>query len=95
MGDKNGMTKLTKALDEWLEDLRRADYAATTVARYASAVRGFLSWHEREERCPPELNDLTPIALVGYRSALQQNRAASTTNVHVVALRAWSQWLTE
>lgn len=89
------MTKLTEALDTWLEDLRRADYAATTVARYASAVRGFLNWHEREERRPPGFDDMTPIALVGYRAALQRNRATSTTNVHVAALRAWSQWLTE
>lgn len=89
------MTKLTETPDAWLEDLRRADYATTTVARYASAVRGFLNWHEREEQRPPEFDDMTPIALIGYRAALQRNRATSTTNVHVAALRAWCQWLTE
>lgn len=87
--------RLTETLDAWLEELRRADYAATTVARYGSAIRGFLTWHEQEERRLPELDDLTPIALVGYRSMLQRNRATSTTNVHVAALRAWCQWLME
>jgi site-specific recombinase XerD len=37
----------------------------------------------------------TLIALANYRSAVQQSRATSTTNVHVAALRTWCYWLTE
>jgi site-specific recombinase XerD len=87
------MTLLGETLDPWLEELRRADYAAATVARYASAARRFLAWYEEEERRPPTLAGLTPIALVGYRAALQQQQATSTTNVHLAALRAWCSWL--
>lgn len=89
------MTRLAKTLGAWREALNRADYAATTVARYVSAIRRFLAWHEHEERRPPEMDDLTPIALVGYRRALQRSRATSTTNVHVAALRSWCRWLVE
>ena len=32
----------------------------------------FLAWYERQEARPLALADLTPIALVGYRAALQQ-----------------------
>lgn len=81
------MTLLQETLDPWLEELRRADYAPATVARYASAARRFLAWYENEERRLPTLSDLTPIALVGYRAALQRQRATSTTNVHLAALR--------
>ncbi len=41
------------------------------------------------------LNDLTPIALVSYRSSLQKKCATATVNVHVAAMRAWCQWLVE
>jgi hypothetical protein len=83
------MTLLQETLDPWLEELRRADYAPATVARYASAARRFLAWYEEEERRPPTLAGLTPIALVGYRTALQRQQSTSTTNVHLAALRAW------
>jgi site-specific recombinase XerD len=86
---------LMDALNEWVEALQREDYAPATVTRYASAIRRFLVWHQRQERRPTRLDDLTPIALAGYRSALQQSQATSTTNVHVAALRAWCYWLTE
>ena len=86
---------LAETLSDWLRDLEKADYARTTVVRYAGVVRRFLAWYEQQERRTPELTDMTPIALVGYRSALQRNWSTSTVNVHVVALRAWCQWLTE
>ena len=80
---------LMDALNTWLEDLQRTDYAPATVARYASAIRRFLAWYQQQERRPLRLDDLTPIALANYRSAVQQSRATSTTNVHVAALRTW------
>lgn len=77
----------------WLEDLA-ADRAAATVRRYAGAVRRFLAWYQTQEHGPLQLDQLTPIALVGYRTALQQTAATSTVNTHVCALRAFARWLT-
>jgi len=79
----------------WAQHLSEADYATTTVKRYGGAVRQFLTWYEKQERRPVELADLTPIALMGYRQAMQQNRATATTNLHVAALRAWGSWLAD
>lgn len=82
-----------ESLGEWLKSLAAADNSPKTVARYHGVVRRFLTWYENEERQPLTLADLTPIALVSYRSFLQQKRAAATVNVHIAALRAWCQWL--
>jgi site-specific recombinase XerD len=82
-------------LVEWLESLKETDRSPKTVVRYRGAVRRFLAWYEAEERRPVELSDLTPIALVGYRSYLQKKYETSTVNVHVSALRTWCQWLVE
>ena len=43
------------------------------------------------------VGDLTPIALIGYRNEIQrnQNKAASTVNAHVAAIRSWCTWLQE
>src|SRR5260370_1272175 len=53
-------------------------------------------WYEQEEqrRLTPE--QLSPITLIGYRNFLQrtQQRATSTVNGHISALRAWCAWLT-
>lgn len=80
-------------LAAWQQHLLAADYAAATVKRYLAAVRGFLTWHGEQERRPTAFADLTPIALLGYRQALQHTRATATTNLHVAALRAWCSWL--
>ena len=91
---RNSVTPV-ETLPTWAHDLQAADYAAATVKRYVGAVGGFLSWHRKQEQRPTEFVDLTPIALMGYRRALQQTRATATTNLHVAALRSWSEWLTE
>ena len=78
----------------WLDALRADDKAPRTVRRYAGAVRRFLVWFAQQEGRPALAEDLTPIALVGYRTALQRTAATSTVNTHVCALRAWSAWLT-
>lgn len=83
-----------ETLSVWAHDLQAADYAAATVKRYIGAVDSFLTWYREQEQRPPEFADLTPIALMGYRRALQQTRATATTNLHVAALRSWSEWLT-
>ncbi|MGH2371600.1 MAG: tyrosine-type recombinase/integrase, partial [Chloroflexota bacterium] len=68
------------------------------VVRYGGATGAFLTWLATAERRPAAeltLADLTPIALVGYRTALQRTAATSTVNTHLCALRAWCAWLTE
>ena len=87
--------KPDELLTTWLIELEEIDRSPKTIMRYGGVVRRFLAWHEDEERQPVALDDLTPIALVSYRSYLQQKCAASTVNVHVAALRAWCQWLVE
>jgi integrase len=85
-------------LAAWLAALRTADRAPRTVARYGGAARDFLAWFaaaEGRQVTPLTLADLTPIALVGYRTALQRTAATSTVNTHLCALRAWGAWLTE
>lgn len=81
-------------LELWLEDLR-ADHSPATLRRYQSAIQRFLAWYEAEERQPLDIRHLTPIALVGYRTALQHTQATRTVNTHVSALRAWCRWLAE
>jgi site-specific recombinase XerD len=82
-------------LVEWLNSLKEADRSPKTIARYRGALGRFLAWYEDEERRPMELADLTPIALVGYRSYLRKKNETSTVNVHISALRAWCQWMVE
>jgi site-specific recombinase XerD len=79
-------------LDRWQQDLA-ADHAPTTIRRYRSAIRRFLAWYQDQEQHPLELDELTPIALVGYRIALQRTEATSTVNTHVCALRTFCSWL--
>jgi len=86
---------LDNLLVGWLNSLQETDHSPKTVARYRGAVRCFLAWYEDEERRPVEPSDLTPIALVGYRSYLQKKYETSTVNVHVSALRTWCQWLVD
>lgn len=92
--DQAAPSPLADLVAPWLQHLRDADRAPRTVIRYASAVRDFLDWAQAEERRPPTLGDLTPIALVGYRTARQRTAATTTVNTHLCALRAWCAWLT-
>lgn len=89
------MTTLEGLLDPWLDDLRHQDRAQRTITRYRAAVSRFLAWYETEERQPLDLRDLTPIALQGYRRALQKTEATSTVNIHACALRSWCAWLAD
>ncbi len=63
------------------------------MRRYASVLRRFFMWYERETGGPCALRDLNAIVLVGYRNALQDLEAPSTVNTHVSALRSWGKWL--
>jgi len=89
------MTTLATAelIECWQRDLA-ADRAPTTIRRYVSAIRRFLAWYREQEQQPLDIDHLTPIALVGYRTALQRTEATSTVNTHVCALRAFCNWLT-
>jgi hypothetical protein len=82
-------------LPAWSQYLQAADYATAAVKGYAGAVDSFRAWHGEQEQRPTEFADLTPIAFMGYRRALQQTCAISTTNLHAVSLRSWCQWLTD
>lgn len=84
-------------LEQWVRSLQEHDRSAGTVKKYRQAVEHFLTWYEHEERSPLTLSALTPIALIGYRNALQheQRRSKSTVNVRISALRSWCSWMTE
>ena len=86
-----------EVLPRWLEELQASDRAKGTIRRYKSAVEGFLVWYSREEQRPLNFSQLSPIALVGYRNYIQrtQQRATSTVNGQISALRAFCAWLTE
>ncbi len=60
-------------------------------------MRDFLVWYESEEGRVPQLQDLTPIALLGYRNELQHGRAKSpsTVNTRLAGLRSFCGWLVE
>ncbi|MBX0326579.1 tyrosine-type recombinase/integrase [Oscillochloris sp. ZM17-4] len=88
------MAELANLVSPWLSDLGSRDRSPRTVTRYRAAVSRFLAWYEAEERRPLDLGDVTPIALQGYRRALQKTAATSTVNIHTCALRAWCGWLT-
>ncbi len=57
-------------------------------------MRRFLTWYQAQEHRPLQLDHLTPIVLVAYRTTLQQTEATSTVNTHVCALRSFATWLT-
>ncbi len=84
-------------LGEWLQELQSNDHASGTIRRYKSAIASFLAWYEHEEHRSLNLEQLSPITLMGYRNFLQrtQARATSTVNGHMSALRAWCAWLTQ
>ncbi len=70
-----------------------AEFSPATLKRYRSVFQRFLTWFKGVEHRPPELADLHPITLVGYRNWLQETDAAATVNTHVYALRTWCAWL--
>lgn len=84
----------TLLLERWLDHLK-ADRSPATIRRYRSAIQRFVAWYEAQEHQPLDIQTLTPIALVGYRTALQKMAATSTVNTHLSALRAWCRWLME
>jgi site-specific recombinase XerD len=87
-------TTMEVLLKNWSDDVR-ADRARRTITRYSGAVHQFVAWFQEQEQRPLDLRDLTPIALVGYRSWLQRKAAPSTVNTHLCAVRAWCAWLVE
>lgn len=82
-------------VDVWVHQLNNDDRSVNTVRSYRSAIQHFLIWYTSEEQRPLTLDDLTPIALIGYRNHLQhqQTKAPSTVNTRVAALRTWCSWL--
>jgi site-specific recombinase XerD len=84
---------LTALNEHWKAYLEDNDYAVNTVKKYPQVVTHFLDWYEQHQHIPLTLHTLTPITLVSYRNALQKNKATSTVNVHVNALRTWCAWL--
>lgn len=86
---------LAQFVDLWIADLREKDRAANTIRLYKKGVLSFIQWYQAQEHRLITLDDLTPIALIGYRNEIQhhQNKASSTINAHVAAIRAWCGWL--
>src|SRR5260370_8380211 len=84
-------------LELWGRYLQGHDHSPGTVKKYTQAVSRFLAWYEHEEQSPLILSALTPIALIGYRNALQheQRKSKSTVNVQISALRSCCGWLTK
>ena len=88
-------------VDPWLAALTAEDRSPATLRAYRAAVHGFLAWYAAEEGRSPLLADLSPIALQGWRGALQHGhgdapaRATATVNARLAALRAWCAWLHE
>jgi site-specific recombinase XerD len=91
---KEPFSDTSDLLEAWQEQLL-SDHATSTARRYLSAIHRFLAWYEEEEHRPLDVRELTPIALVGYRRALQAGAGTSTVNTHVSALRSWCSWLGE
>lgn len=88
-------TSLSQFVDEWMQDMKEKDRAANTLRLYKQAVRSFIRWYQEQEHRDITLDDLTPIALIGYRHEMQhnQNKATRTINAHVAGIRAWCVWL--
>jgi site-specific recombinase XerD len=86
---------LKQLVEPWIADRQANDQANNTLRLYKTAVLAFLDWYQGEEQRSIGLADLTPIALIGYRNEIQhnQNKAVSTVNAHVAALRSWCAWL--
>jgi site-specific recombinase XerD len=86
-----------ETVDPWLASLAADDRSTHTIRSYGCSARQFLDWFYAQERRAASLADFTPIALVGYRNALQhhQRKATNSVNVQVAALRAWCAWLHE
>ncbi len=82
-------------VEEWGRALQDRDHAPSTVKKYTQAVTHFRAWYAQEAGHPLHLDDLTPVSLIGYRTYLQhdQQRARSTINLQISALRAWCAWL--
>jgi site-specific recombinase XerD len=82
---------------QWRHYLQEQDHSPGTVKKYTQAITHFCLWFQQEERMPLHLSHLTPIALIGYRNALQheQQKSISTINLRISALRTWCAWLVD
>ncbi len=92
-----GHAGVEELVSEWSRDLESYDRSRHTVRAYVGAVRDFLLWYSNEEGRLPDLPDLTPIALLGYRNELQheQGKPTSTVNTRLAGLRSFCRWLVE
>jgi hypothetical protein len=60
--------RLLEQLEQWRRSLQEDHRSPGTVKKYVEAVADFLGWYEREEGTPVQIETLTPIALIGYRT---------------------------
>jgi hypothetical protein len=79
-GERMATLTTTNLLAHWQCDLAVNRAAAT--AGCLSAVPRFLGWYEDQERQPLQFDQLTPMTLVGYRSAPQRTEAIRIANTH-------------
>jgi len=90
-------TSLSPFVEEWMQAMLENDRSANTIRLYKKVVISFILWYQDQEHRAISLDDLTPIALIGYRNEMQhhQNKATRTINAHVAGIRAWCTWLYE
>jgi site-specific recombinase XerD len=94
MTEKTQVLPLRALWEAWELEMV-AQLSSATCKRYRGVFHRFTDWFVSVERRLPELDDLHPVTMVGYRSWLQETCAASTINTHLSALRSWFDWLVE
>ncbi|NPV72282.1 MAG: tyrosine-type recombinase/integrase [Pelotomaculum sp.] len=89
---KNASDNFAGLLDGFKKRLRETDHAENSVKSYLQALRSFLDWFNRRAGKGPEA--VTPLDVVDYRQALQNDgKAPATVNLHLKAVRAFFGWL--
>lgn len=93
----NAMTQLSDAITAWLRAARfLAGYSPASLSTYASALRRYMRWLQRETEClTPTLGDAaTPAAVTGFLAHLRElGCAPRTVNSASSVLRTFGQWL--
>jgi site-specific recombinase XerC len=83
---------LRALLESWTIHLRAERKAEGAIRLYATGVRAFLAWRDRQAR-PATLDRATVAAFVA--ELLNDGKEAATARVRQLALRRFAAWLTE
>ena len=82
------------AIGSFLDDLRRQDLAARTIASYEGDLRAFAGWFTQTTGEPFSPQAVTPTDVLDYKAFLRtvQHRQAATVNRQLAALRKFFRW---